>query len=57
MRFLTHLELNISYALWHNVWLDIDGGIRNTTLNKESSLTYWFQGGVRMNLDRKRMDF
>ena len=57
MRFLTHLELNISYALWHNIWLDIDGGIRNTTLNKESSLTYWFQGGVRMNLDRKRMDF
>ncbi|MGB5032861.1 MAG: hypothetical protein WBO76_12130 [Saprospiraceae bacterium] len=57
MRFLTHLELNISYALWHNIWLDIDGGIRNTKLNKEPSLTYWFQGGVRMNLDRKRMDF
>ncbi len=55
----TLFGLDISYKIWHNIYLDVQYFYRNknSTLPERSDTDSFFGAGFRMNVGKVRMDF
>lgn len=55
----TILGLDVSYQIWHNVFLELEyfQRVKDSELNSRDDTDAYIGGGVRMNIGRNRLDF